>query len=122
MDTKELGNFGEGVACEYLVKKGYKIVGKNYRTKLGEIDIIVKKKGLFADETIHFVEVKTLNNQSSFFYPENHFDYRKKNKYKRLAEIWLSKNKYPENTPYQIDLLTISGSRIDFLENVVSEL
>ena len=40
MDTKELGNTGERIACEYLVKKGFKILGKNYgkiRNKLSRI-------------------------------------------------------------------------------------
>ena len=126
MNTKELGNYGEKLACEYLVSKGYKIIGKNYRINFGEIDIIARKNwGLFRknDKTIHFVEVKTLTDGNNF-YPEEHVDYKKKNKYKRLAEIWLSKNKVPENTPYQIDIIAVSFGeicepKIDYFENIV---
>lgn len=68
-DTKELGDLGEKLACEYLVKNGYKIIGRNYRISFGEIDIIAWKKcGLFSkkDKTVHFVEVKTLSREGDF--------------------------------------------------------
>lgn len=127
MDTKELGNLGENLACEYLVKNGYNILGKNYRINFGEIDVICRKKQrLFAksDKTIHFVEVKTLSGSSNF-YPEDRVDYKKQNKYKRLAEIWLSKNKLPEDIPYQVDIVAVSinngDNKIEYFENVVAE-
>jgi putative endonuclease len=125
MDTKQLGNLGEDLACEYLVKNGYNILGRNYRINFGEIDIIARKRQkLFAksDKTIHFVEVKTLSG-SGDFYPEDRVDYKKQNKYKRLAEVWLSKNKLPEDVPYQIDIVSVSITgevpKIDYFENVV---
>jgi putative endonuclease len=52
-----LGNQGEKAAGNYLKSKGYKIVEKNYRCKLGEIDLIAEK-----DDFIVFVEVKTRSN------------------------------------------------------------
>jgi putative endonuclease len=51
---QKTGEKGETIAEHHLKKKGYKILEKNYRTKLGEIDIIAKDK-----KTIVFVEVKT---------------------------------------------------------------
>ena len=54
---KETGNQGEDRASEYLIEKGYEVLFRNYRTKTGEIDIIS-----LIDETIVFVEVKTLPN------------------------------------------------------------
>ena len=54
MDTRDLGKFGEDLACEYLVKNGYKIIGRNYRINFGEIDIIARE-----GDTLCFVEVKT---------------------------------------------------------------
>jgi putative endonuclease len=124
MGTKELGDKGEKLACEYLVKNGYKIIGKNYRITFGEIDIIAKKKGWFADKTIHFVEVKTLSGNENI-YPEEHVDRRKQVKLKQLAEIWLSQRKYPQDIPYQIDIIAVSitgdKSEIKFFENVVGD-
>ena len=51
---QKFGEQGESLAVWYLKKNGYKILEQNYRTKLGEIDIIAKEK-----KTLVFVEVKT---------------------------------------------------------------
>lgn len=53
----KLGTWGEEVAANFLKRKGYEILEKNYRNKIGEIDIIMQK-----DSTIIFVEVKTRKN------------------------------------------------------------
>lgn len=50
---KKFGTQGEGLAAQYLKNQGYRILSKNYRTRLGEIDLIAEKEGV-----IHFVEVK----------------------------------------------------------------
>ena len=105
MTTKELGDLGEKLACGYLVKNGYKILGRNYRISFGEIDIVAKK-----DATIHFVEVKTLQSfhpeerGDEGYFPEQHVDYRKQRKLAHMSQIWLEKNKYPQDIPYQIDI------------------
>ncbi|OGE19646.1 YraN family protein [Candidatus Daviesbacteria bacterium RIFCSPLOWO2_02_FULL_41_8] len=54
MSNKDVGNSGEETACRYLQKQGYKILGRNYRIRGGEIDIVAKDK-----EALVFVEVKT---------------------------------------------------------------
>lgn len=51
---QQFGKKGESLAAWYLKKNGYKIIEQNYRTPLGEIDIIAKEK-----KTIVFVEVKS---------------------------------------------------------------
>ena len=53
LDAKALGNWGEDIARHYIEKQGLKIVTTNYKTKVGEIDIIAKN-GL----TYHFIEIK----------------------------------------------------------------
>ncbi len=136
MDTRDLGKFGEDLACEYLVKNGYKIIGRNYRINFGEIDIIAQKRWKFGDlfrknpsassgRAIHFIEVKSLSKQGKDFFPEQRVDYKKQNKYISLAEIWLSKNKFPQNYPCQIDIIAISINneipKVDFFENIVKD-
>jgi putative endonuclease len=52
----KLGEWGEAKAAKYLIKNGYLIIQKNFRCKLGEIDIIAFDK---EENSICFVEVKT---------------------------------------------------------------
>ena len=54
VNTKELGQIGETIACEMLSKKGYKILSRNYIFNKSEIDIVAGH-----DEKLIFVEVKT---------------------------------------------------------------
>ena len=56
-----LGPWGEARAADYLRKKGYEIVGANYRCRFGEIDLIAQK-----GRYLVFVEVK-LRAGSNFF-------------------------------------------------------
>ncbi len=52
---KEIGALGEQVSAHYLVKRGFEIIAKNVARKTGEIDVIARK-----DDTLHFVEVKSI--------------------------------------------------------------
>ena len=79
MTTKEIGNMGEQAACEYLEDKGYEILERNFRVKLGEIDIIAEDSGC-----IVFVEVKTRQN-NLYGEPSEYVDCRKQKKIKKAA-------------------------------------
>ena len=57
--TKIRGDIGENIAAEYLKGLGYEIMERNYRTELGEIDIIAAGEGYLI-----FVEVKTRLNEN----------------------------------------------------------
>ena len=54
MTNQELGEFGEDYALNYLLKKGFRLIEKNYRFKRNEVDLICKDKDKFV-----FIEVKT---------------------------------------------------------------
>ena len=51
---QRLGQKGEGIAADFLVKNGYTLVEQNYRTRNAELDIIAREGGCLC-----FVEVKT---------------------------------------------------------------
>ena len=53
-ERRKTGIIGEKVACDYLKNKGYTIIERNFRCKMGEIDIIAWK-----NNEIIFIEVKT---------------------------------------------------------------
>ena len=105
-DNRKTGQLGENLACQYLVKNGYRILDRNFAyyskggKKLGEIDIIAKK-----EKEIVFIEVKTQKPSKSFF-PEDKVNKRKLQRIKKLAEIWLDKHKL--TAPFSIDVITLS--------------
>ena len=94
-----VGAWGESLAGEYLRKKRYKIVGVNYRTRYGEIDLIVSNK-----KYLVFVEVKL--RKSAFFARAAEFvDFKKQQKLRTTAEIYLSL--YPTDLQPRFDVIEI---------------
>src|SRR3989339_682645 len=68
---QKLGDLGEEIASNYLKKKGYKILERQYKSQYGEIDIIAEHK-----KTLVFVEVKA-RRSDDFGLPEEAVDERK---------------------------------------------
>ncbi|HXX57941.1 MAG TPA: YraN family protein [Thermodesulfovibrionales bacterium] len=90
---------GEELAVRFLRKKGYRILRKNFRSPVGEIDIIAEE-----GKTIVFVEVKT-RTDDSFGHPFEAVDTRKKEKLRRAALSYLKQCK--EELPSRFDVLSI---------------
>lgn len=109
---REIGICGEEIAEKYLLRKRYRIIKKNFRCKLGEIDLIVEKKGV-----IIFVEVKT-RTTLDYGEPFESITTYKRNRIKRLAEYFLMNEKY-QNKLVQFDVISIklkpSGELAEFL-------
>ncbi|MCD5411912.1 YraN family protein [Thermodesulfovibrionales bacterium] len=93
------GSRGEDIAAIYLEKNGYKVLCRNYKTPLGEADIIVKQKN-----TVVFVEVKARANDF-FGQPFEAVDHRKQERLKRVALYYLKQNKI--ETPVRFDIISI---------------
>lgn len=104
MNSKELGKFGEKIAEKYLKKKRYKILAQNFKRKWGELDMVARKKG-----KIIFVEVKTIQEREGFL-PEDEIDRKKKRQLIKMAQIYLSENKIPFASPWQIDIIAVEVS------------
>jgi len=122
MDSKALGEYGEKIAREYLIKKGYKILVTNFKQKFGEIDIIGKKQ-----KEIIFFEVKTTKEKSRFL-AEDKITLKKKRNLIKTALIFLSQHKIPLDSRWQIDVLTIrinlsnNKFQIKHFENAVENI
>ena len=86
METKILGRWGESVAAEYLKKRGYKILGLNYSTRFGEVDIIAQDK-----KFIVFVEVK-LRKSDRFAKARDFVTRPKQERIIATAQGWLQLN------------------------------
>ena len=99
-DKKSKGDFGEETACKYIKKNGYKILGKNFRTKFGEIDLI----GIDND-TICFIEVKA-RSSSDYGSPEQFVTKRKQERLWKTASIYINKNTL-EFGNYRFDVISV---------------
>ena len=82
-DNKEIGKLGEDLATKYLETLGYQIIERNFRCKVGEIDIIAKDK----DEVV-FIEVKS-RKILSYGKPGDAVDIIKRKHIYRAAEYYL---------------------------------
>ena len=80
----KLGKWGEALALEHLLKKGYSTVAEGFRSRFGEIDLIVKDSGF-----IVFVEVK-LRKSDSFAAAREYIGKEKQSKVKATASLWLA--------------------------------
>lgn len=86
MNTQQSGKTGEAYAAQYLLEKGYTILCRNYRSRFGEIDLIV------CDGTyICFVEVKT-RSQGAIGAPQEWVDAAKQRRLVKTAALYLQAN------------------------------
>lgn len=81
-----LGPWGEALAAEYLRKKRYEVVAAGYRSRFGEIDLIVRDRKFLV-----FVEVK-LRKSGDFATAREYVDRRKQDKIRVTASLYLSQN------------------------------
>lgn len=95
-----LGERGETVACRFLEVQGYKILEKNYKCKLGEIDVIARRR-----ERLAFVEIKT-RTSTQFGTPQEAVDLQKQEKIFKVAQ-WYLKEKKILKSPIAFDVVAI---------------
>ena len=85
---KEIGKWGENLACKYLEENNYKIIQRNFLCRQGEIDII-------ADDTIKkelvFIEVKTRSNLK-YGNPAESVNKQKRRHMKQVAKYYMYQN------------------------------
>ena len=98
-----MGGWGEALAAEYLRKKRYEVVARGYRSRFGEIDLIVRNKQYLA-----FVEVK-LRKSARFASAMEYVDRRKQDKLRITASIYLSQN--PTQLQPRFDVIEIYAPR-----------
>ncbi len=106
-----VGSFGEQVAGEHLRKAGYRILERNHRTPLGEIDIIADHKS-----TLVFVEVRTRQG-AGFGTPQESVTRRKQDKLRQLADYYLQSQKVSQSS-YRIDVVVVQLKRDGQVERV----
>ncbi len=93
------GAWGEALAARYLQRKRYAIVATNYRSRFGEIDLIVSNR-----KYLVFVEVK-LRKSAKFANAYEYVDRRKQDRLRTTAAIYLSE--YPTQLQPRFDVIEI---------------
>jgi putative endonuclease len=86
-----LGQRGEQAAVEHLLRRGFDIVERNYRTRWGELDIVA-----FDGRTMVFCEVKTRQVRSGApgsLAPLESVNHRKRGQVRKMAGRWLSERR-----------------------------
>lgn len=110
-NRKRIGDKYEKLVADYLMKEGYEIRERNFRCKLGEVDIIARKDGYLV-----FVEVK-YRSTAQYGSPQAAVDYRKQRRISDAASFYLYRNHFPAGTPVRFDVAAVSGHNIEIIEN-----
>jgi len=123
-ENRRIGQIGERIAQKFLENKGFSIIGRNYKLKFGEIDIIAQK-----GRSIHFVEVKSarapngmVSRENGGYRPEELVHPMKLKKISQVASIYMENKS--QDMDYQIDVVTVSIDeqkrigKCGFIENV----
>lgn len=110
-----LGRLGERLACSHLERRGLRVLERNYRTRLGEIDVVA------ADErTLVFCEVKTRRAGSGA--PWDSLHPAKQQKVRRMAAAWLSEpTERPHRPEVRFDAIGVvvdGGGRLVALDHL----
>lgn len=106
----KLGQMGERKAADYLARKGYRIIERNYKCKVGELDIIAME-----GRTLIFVEVKTRSNLS-YGMPCESINRTKKGHILRTARYYIQFNNF-ESLDTRIDVIEVLLMESDFYIN-----
>lgn len=100
MNNKKLGDYGEMIARQYLIGKGYNILMQNFRCKSGEIDIIAQ-----IEDYIVFIEVKT-RTTLAYGMPAEAVNRKKQIRYGKIASTYIRNNRLFDNS-YRFDVVEI---------------
>jgi putative endonuclease len=102
LKTIPAGQLAEKQACKYLQQQGLHLLESNYRTRVGEIDLIMQD-----NDVIVFIEVR-LRNNARFANSIESVDHYKQRKIVTTAMLYLAKNKLQDKVNCRFDVIGIS--------------
>ena len=113
----QLGRLGEQLATEHLIRRGFEIVERNYRTRWGELDIVA-----YDGRTLAFCEVKTRRLTAPGRDPLESVHAVKRSKVRKMAGRWLierTDRPYADNVRFDAIGVTIDpAGRLVSLEHL----
>lgn len=110
-NTRVKGASAEDRAVEYLINHGFKILSRNYRVKIGEIDCVASDR----DGTLVFVEVKSART-GSCGHPFSWVNGAKQRTLARVAKWYLAEHRL-KSCACRFDVIAIADNKIEHLKN-----
>ncbi|OGS01684.1 MAG: YraN family protein [Elusimicrobia bacterium RBG_16_66_12] len=107
MNRQETGKEAEDLAAEHLQAKGFLVIERNFRTKVGEIDLIMKD-----GEEMVFVEVRARASRGHGGAAAS-VDGAKRRKVARAARVWLAARGW--DGPCRFDVVAVEGGRLEHI-------
>ena len=109
------GNRGERVAKRYLKKQGYRILARQARSRLGEIDLIA-----LDGQTVVFVEVKTRSSHKAG-HPAEAITFQKQKQLTRVAMGWLKSRKLLDRSArFDVVAITWGDGEEPVIEHIIN--
>lgn len=106
MNKRELGSEKEALAADYLIARGFRILERNFRCRIGEIDLIAEE-----GEYLVFIEVKYRKGRGAGL-PEDAVTMKKQRTISRVAMYYLTTRKKRTDLPCRFDVVAIDGEEI----------
>ena len=106
----KIGRRGEEAAAHFLEESGYLIIARNFKSPLGEIDIIAKD-----NDTVCFIEVKT-RSSARFGSPKEAVSAFKRRQICKSALIFLKSRRLLEGKA-RFDVVSILEGRVELIKN-----
>jgi len=115
-----VGHAGEVAALRHLEEQGFRILARDWRSRLGQIDIVAED-----GDTLVLVEVKARRG-TSFGLPEEAVDARKQRKLRTLMEVYRAQN-HRRDQPCRIDVIglllddNLNVTRVEHIRDAVQD-
>ena len=111
MNTRSIGTKKEDAAARYIQENGGRVTDRNFRSRMGEIDIVARDEG-----AVCFIEVK-YRKTGAKGHPAEAVDSRKQYTICRTADYYRMVRHLPEDIPYRFDVISIMGDEITWYKN-----
>lgn len=111
INRRHIGSLYEDMAANYLKEHEFEILKRNYKCKIGEIDIIA-----FKDNILHFIEVK-YRKSSDYGYSIQAISKAKQRKIIKSAQWFMLENNISDNISCSFDVIAVQGKNIQYIFN-----
>lgn len=102
-DRSQFGRMAENLALHYLQKRNLSLLERNFRSRFGEIDLIMQQ-----NNTIIFVEVRA-RKSAAFLHPAESIDYKKRDRIRKTSQVYMHKTAAWNRFDMRFDVIALTG-------------